>query len=527
MTQMHKQIILFKGRSYNDASETVPLLIPLSLIALAAPLKSCGFDVKIIDACINDYTNLPEDIWKDTILVGISALTGNEIADGINFAKIVREKTPAPIVWGGWHVSMLPEESIANEHVDIVSIGAGQNTIVDLANCIISCGNLKDVRGIYYKENGKIIKTEERCGEALCNVSLPAFDMLDLEYYRKESMSIRHGTTIDGVDITGHLYYVSSFGCPNKCSYCCNSNMFKNKMLFYDFYSVADQIEGLVKYCGFNSIGFMDANFFANVFRVRAFCDEIIKRNIKFVWDAQMYVSDILRYEKCNILGLLRKAGCFRVNVGVESGSQDILDYIKKGITADEIIESAKILKKHGFCAAYNLLFGLPMVEEQKHIYETFDLAKELKKINPDFSLPFSFYVPFPGTSMYTDAVQKGLNSPKKLEEWGKLCIKYAVANTMYGQNIKKMEKLIYDIITFYIPLAFPGDIKRGTITNLGHKIKHSRLRHMIRMFSWISRERLKRKFYLFRIEPIIFKWYNNMLNKSIYTSGSRVELTQ
>lgn len=520
---MHKCVILFRGRSYNDASEPMPLLIPLSLISLASPLRSVGFTVKIIDACVDDYTNLPEDTWKDVILVGISALTGNEIADGISFAHIVREKTLAPIVWGGWHVSMLPEESIANEYVDIVAVGAGQNTIVELARCITCSGNLQDVPGIYYKDNGKVVKTIDRCGGSLRSTSLPAFDMLPLDHYRKESMSIRHGTNIDGLDITGHLYYISSFGCPNKCSYCCNSNMFKNKMLFYDILPVVEQIKWLVGAKRFNSIGFMDANFFANMPRVKLFCNEIVRQNIKFAWDAQMYVRDILRYEKNNILELLRKAGCFRVNVGVESGSQEILDYIKKGITADEIIASAKILKKYGFCAAYNLLFGLPMIEEQKHIYETFDLAKELKKVNPDFSLPFSFYVPFPGTSMYADAVEKGMVAPKKLEDWGQLSIEYALANTMCGQNAKKIEKLIHDVITFYAPLGFPGSMKRGTIVNLEHKIKNSKLRFVIKLFSWIARKRLDQKFYRFRIEPIVFNWYN----KNKYRPGSKVELTK
>ena len=509
-------VVLFKGSPYTESvSGRVPL-IPLSLICLSSSLKKAGFRVVMLDDC-NQIEKIAE-IKDKIVCVGISALTSNEITDGIEFSKEIREiRNDIPVVWGGWHVSILPEESVKSEHVDIVVFALGQEIFTNLAECIRDGGDISQISGIYYYENG-VRKTDVFKTSGMDKNPLPDFEALDLEYYRKHSLMIRHKPTINGIDITGYLYYITSFGCPNLCTYCCSRAMFGPRIYKYGLDKVADQIKWLVEEKGFNSLGFMDANFFIDINRVKKLCELLIEKNVKFAWDAQMYPRDIIRYEKRGLMALVKKAGCFRVNIGAESGSQEILDYIKKHVSVEEIVESAKILTKHNIDAAFNLLFGLPKVEDKRHLYETFNMAAEIKKINPDFVFPISFYVPFPGTPMYNDAIEKGLIEPKTLDEWGKFDTNYATASDNFPWRNKKLEKLVYMVMIFYMPLAFPGNIYRGTLRNMKERASRSLF---VRLASWVARQRVKFSFYHLPFEYMLFKAFE----RTPYVGGGAVEL--
>ena len=527
---MKKTVILFKGKSYKESlsrAQQRVSLIPLSLIAIAAPLRAAGYTVEIIDQQdpVDDIYSRLLPLFGETLCIGISALTGNEIKEGVFFSTMIKKSHPEiPVVWGGWHVSVLPEESIKYQGIDIIVKGLGQVTFLNLVNAIARQErDFSSVPGVYFKRDGAVVKTMQDQDIKLESVPLPAFDMLDLEYYRQQSLHLRHKPVIDGLDITGYLYYVSSFGCPCACAYCCNDTIFRRRSYAYPAEKVVDQIGYLVEEKGFNSIGFMDANFFININRVENICRLILQKNIRFAWDAQMHVTDIIRYEKKGILKLIRESGCFRVNVGSESGSQEVLDYINKRITIEEIRESARILKRYDMEAAYNLLFGLPMIEKRKHLYESFRLAEGLKKISPDFSLPVSFYVPFPGTPMYRDAVQGGLRVPDTLAGWGDFDTKYdGDSQQNYPWRSRSDEELIRNVMFFYIPLALPGNMCRGTLTLIKEKLKSSRLRWFIKVGHRLAKWRLRYSFFRFPFEIYIFKLYRSMTRSSEYVPGGK-----
>lgn len=521
-------VVLFKGRSYNDNDAQAQLrvpLIPLSLISLAAPLKEAGYKVEIIDQAALEGNNFEfgSYVWGKVLCVGISALTGREIAEGIAFAKLVKEDFPhIPVVWGGWHVSILPEESMAHDCVDFVVKGLGQKSLLELVDCFSRGKKNADIAGVYCKSNGVIVHAPGNHFSGLDRCPLPAFDMLNLEYYRKHSLFLRHKPIINGMEITGHLYYVSSFGCPNECAYCCSNRMFGKRMYKYDIEKVVEQIEWLVKEKKFNSISFMDANFFVDMERIKRFCLLIKKSRLSFVWDAQMCVRDIIRYEREKVLGLVKESGCYRVNIGAESGAQETLNYIRKNIKVDDILESARIITRHGIEAAYNFLFGLPEVEKRKYIYESFSLMVKLKKINPEFVLPVSFYVPFPGTSMYKDAVQRGWRPPDSLDIWGSFDSNYDCASKTYPWKSARLERLIYDAATFYVPLAIPGNMYRGTLRRIKAKMKSSKVKVFIKIGHYLAYLRVRYSFYHFPFEKVIFKIYRFLRNVPVYLPGGK-----
>ncbi|MGB2728977.1 MAG: radical SAM protein [Halobacteriota archaeon] len=519
-------VVLFKGNPYKNTKNREKLrvpLIPLSLISLASPLKEAGYTIKIVDQSrsVEEHFSDLGDIWQRVICVGLSALTGSEISEGIDFVSLIKKKDPTiPVVWGGWHVSILPEQSIKHRCVDIIVKGLGQKTFLDLVKCIDSGRSLDSVKNLYYKDGNKTVFTGIDCDLKLEDYPLLAFGMLDLEDYRKNSLFLRLKEVIRDLEITGHLYYVSSFGCPNDCAYCCSRAVFGRKIYKYNIEKVVEQIKWLVNEKKFNSISFMDANFFIDIHRVKTLCELLVKEKIKFVWDAQMHVKDIIRYEKKGLWKLMTKSGCWRVNIGSESGSQEILDYIRKHIKIDEIFQSAQILSKYKVEAAYNFLFALPLVEDKKHIYESFKLAEKLKRINPEFSLPISFYVPFPGTTMYNDALSRGLKPPDSLEEWGQFDTNYDVASEVYPWKFLKREKLIMDVLTFYIPLAIPGNMYRGTIRQINDKMQNSKIKSFIKMAHCLAKLGVKYSFYHIPFEIMIFKLYRFLKGSPAYLPG-------
>ncbi|MCG2756949.1 MAG: B12-binding domain-containing radical SAM protein [Desulfobacteraceae bacterium] len=469
------------------------------------------------DDCFRDI----EDYLDKVLCVGISALSGPEIASGLRFAAMIREKSPkVPIVWGGWHVSCLPEESIQNPYVDAIVIGLGQKIFPEIIRRISEGNTFDDLEGVVTIESSGQIRYKQRVGKFdLCDSPLPAFDMLDLELYRRESLALLPYPEIDGLKLTGYLYYVTSFGCPFACAFCSNNLIFNHCWYGYSINAVVDQLGYLITEKGFNCVGIIDAEFFHQIERVEYFCDEITKRGYKFVWDAQASVKSIIRLSKKGLLTKLRKAGCWRMNIGVETGSEEMLKYINKKIHVEDIIECANALKDSGITGSFNFLFGLPP-EKQSDLLDSFSLAYHLKKISPDSSLPISFYTPFSGTPIFNDALKAGFVAPKTLDGWGNYKTSYiTLAGDIPWRNAER-EKLVYDVLTFYLPIAVPGNIRRGTITMFKQKLEKSTYRILLHLASKIADYRMKNMDFRFRFERTLYDLYCSLFKKQYYKSG-------
>ena len=518
---MSKTVVLFRGSCYTDDSQKV-ILPPITLISLApmiSPSPSIILDgnVKSEEDC---FLEIKESL-DSTLCIGISAITGPEVASGLKFAALIRDAAPQiPIVWGGWHVSCLPDESIQNQYVDALIIGPGQMAFTEIIKRISNGEAFNNIEGVLTEANqGQTITASQTGKFNLTNCPLPAFDMLDLEFYRRESLAILPYPEINGLKLTGYLYYVTSFGCPFSCTFCSNNLVYKHRWYGYSVDAVLDHLGWLVTEKGFNCIAIIDAEFFFKNDRIEYFCDGIVKRGYKFVWDAQASVKSILRMAKKGLLSKLHKAGCWRMNIGAETGSREMLEYINKKISVEDILESARILKDSGITACFNLLFGL-LHEKRSDLLDSFSMAYQLKKINPDTPLPISFYTPFPGTPMYEDAVNSGFNVPGSLEEWGSYKTSYITLSDNIPWRDVKREKLIYDVLTFYLPISVPGNLKRGTITMYKQKLEKSSYRFLLYLATRIANYRMKNMEFRFRIEIFLYGMYCRLTNTQDYRSG-------
>jgi len=490
-----KRVILFRGNAYQSEEEKV-YLIPLSLLSLAASLHEPPV---ILDGNVHSETECCRLIDGDILCVGISALTGPEVASGLRFAKLIRERHPeVPIIWGGWHVSCLPQQSIKNPYVDAVVVGLGQEMLSVMVSGLKEGRNLQ---GIHYASHFD-----------LANFPLPAFHLIDMEFYRRESLLLLPYPEIDGQKLTGYLYYVTSFGCPHACGFCSNNTLFHHRWAGYAIDKVVQQLNWLADEKGFNCVALNDAEFFHRVDRVEYFCDHVQG----FVWDAQASVKSILYLESKDLLSKIRKSGCWHMNVGIESGSAELLKYMNKGISTDDILRVASALKNNGIVGCYNFLFALP-AEQEASLNDSFDLAYRLKEINADSPLPVSFYSPLPDNPIFQDSIQRGFQSPQSLEEWGNYNPSYGRLNPALPWGQRRREKLIYNVMTFYLPMAVPGNLMRGTITSFKQKVERSAI---LRLISKVARFRMDQRWFSFPFERLFFDLHCWLMHKTSYVSG-------
>jgi radical SAM superfamily enzyme YgiQ (UPF0313 family) len=268
-------------------------------------------------------------------------------------------------------------------------------------------------------------------------------------------------------------------------------------------------------------VQFIDPNFFHNTTRVKGICNEILRRglNIKFAVGGPR-VDQIMRWDD-EVLPLLKRSGCIWLGVGSESGSQDVLDYMQKGIKAVDIMSAARKLFASGIDMTFFFMFGLPRTESREDLLASFRLAAELKKLYPRILLPMYFYDPYPGTPMYEDALKKGFMAPQSLEAWGHYDPNVSPEVRDKKKNVSYVSEdttdLVKRAIVFYLPLAYPADMQLGTLTNLKSYLENGRFRALVWLLHRLARLRVERGFYSLPVEWIVFKWMARTMPNRFY----------
>ncbi len=195
-----------------------PLGAPLCLLALASPLRQANFEVVIIDAAIApDYRRRIERESVDALCLGISVLTGPMIRGAIEVAAAIKKRVPwLPIIFGGWHPTLLPDETLSEPFVDLVVRGQGEVTLVQVAQALAARQPLDGIPGVSWKSNGHRKHNPDRPVEPLDALPLPAFDLCDFDEYERLSGARKIG-------------YATSVGCPYACNYCTDMVFYKRR----------------------------------------------------------------------------------------------------------------------------------------------------------------------------------------------------------------------------------------------------------------------------------------------------------
>ena len=367
--------------------------LPLSLGYLTASLTANGFEVEVLDLLTSKPS--PAKIRRkleqyQPQAVGISCVTLNFLP-AARILKICKEFDPSiTTMIGGPHVSFAVEDTFKRAPwIDVIAIGEGDITIVELASALQRGTDFGQIKSIAFRRNGKIVTTERRSPiESLDSLPVPAWDILPLSRYKA---------------LGAVCSVISSRGCPYGCIFCTTPRMFGRKVRFRQPILVVDEIEVIYRKYGFSQINVVDDSFTLNHPHATELCRELIRRNLPIKWSIFSRV-DTLTPE---LLDLMRDAGCTYMLFGVESGNQEVLNTVKKGITPEKVRNGVKLATAAGIGSFASFIMGLPG-ETPERARETLDLAMELAE-RWGTQYGFHYLSPFPGTELFEQAEELGL----------------------------------------------------------------------------------------------------------------------
>lgn len=423
---MSKILFFYPSFEGENSTQTLYTDIPLSVISLANSLHG-KYEIEIIDERINPINHI-NYILKDVIAVGISSTTSYQIVNGLRFAKKVRNyNKEIRIIWGGWHPSLMPEETLQNELVDIVIQGQGEGIIDRLIACLEKSQDLYVVPNILYKsKDGKIIRTPK---QEFYDLQMPQSMKMGYMYVNMENY-IHSGWGNQKI-----LGYESSRGCPFSCKFCSISALFRCKWYGIPAGNIYEDICHLKNKFHIDAIHFFDNNFFVDKNRVFMLADMLMKGNIDIKWDGTVVIQQFLKLNKKEI-ELLKLSGCYRIIAGVESGDDEVLNYIHKRHQKEDVLDLVRICKEYELLPSLSFMVGFPWNPE-KDTEHTIRLIEDIKHIYHETEIMLFIFSPYFGTPLYDIAKASNMVFPENLDGWAQFT--YDKPNTPWlSENLKR-----------------------------------------------------------------------------------------
>jgi radical SAM superfamily enzyme YgiQ (UPF0313 family) len=320
-------------------------------------------------------------------IIGFSLMTANSSA-GYMLAKKIKEKFPnIPLIAGGVHPTLMPEEPLKKSNFDITVRGEGEETTPALINALKEKKPLDGILGITFKQGDTIIKNPDR--PFIANLDTIPFPAFHLVYNLEKQISSCKGI-------------ISSRGCPFACNYCASKLIWTRAVRFRSPENVIAEIVDRYKKLGISNFAFHDDTFTLNKKYVEEFCRLAMALDFKISWHCDTR-GDTLDLP---LLALMRKAGCQHIYLGLESGSPKIQKLIKKNLDTDKVKNAIHFARKVGIETTVYFMLGFPEETE-----EDIELSIEtMKELNPDHTI-WSILTPYPGTDIWNLALEKGLVS--------------------------------------------------------------------------------------------------------------------
>ncbi len=372
--------------------EGLDFLPPLGLLYVAAAIeKEAVHQVQIIDAQVErlNIEALQAEIKKrEPDVIGMTAMTFT-LLDVIATIKAAKKINPEiKIILSGPHAIIFPEETIAIKEVDFLVLGEGEKVIGRLLSNINNPSELKKIRGLVFRDKGKIVNTGQADFiENLDALPFPARRLTPYKNYFSVVSARRPVTTM-----------FSSRGCPYQCLFCDRPQVGK-KFRPRSAKSVVSEMQECQE-LGIKEIFIYDDTFAVDRQRVLDICAEIKKGGVDISWDIRTRVNTADE----EILKALKEAGCQRIHYGVEAGTQKILNVLRKGITLEQVRRAFALTKKIGIQTAAYFMIGSP-TETRQDILQTINFMKQL---NPDYA-QVAITTPFPATDLYKLAQAEGV----------------------------------------------------------------------------------------------------------------------
>lgn len=371
---------------------------PLGIISIGGFLTLHGYDVDYLDLFTNNMTKkefidyLSQDKPE---IIGISSYTENfDVV--IKLTTLIKKIFPnTKIILGGPHVTFLPEEALQYPTVDFVSRSEGEVTFLELLEALnYKTLELDKIDGLSFRnEAGEIIHNKDR----KFIEKLDCLPWADMSLEKKKVYNIKQ-------------LIITSRGCPGKCIYCASSALSGNRYRMRSAENVFCELYYKYKYKGEQYFAFLDDTFTANKKRLLRFCDLLLRHKLDIVWRCDSR-TDILSYE---LIDRMYEAGCTSVHIGIESGSQEVINTINKRINLQKSEDLLAYMSQKGMQVMCSFIIG-HHCDTKETVRATINLAKKFKD-NYGAVVGISINTPFPGTALYENREKLGVKLES--EKW-------------------------------------------------------------------------------------------------------------
>ncbi len=368
--------------------------MPLGILYIAAFCLERGLEVKVIDSpaerlLLDDVMARVKKYSPD--IIGITTTTP-VFHRAVEIAETIKKWAPKlPIIVGGPHINAAPVSSMLHECFDIGCIGEGEETFYELAVALDHCQSPDTVRGLILRHPcGGVRFTPPR---------IPLDDIDVIPFPARHLVNTKLYTSLPtDVQLLPKFTQLATRGCPFRCTFCDHASEGETYRTPSPKYMV-DEMELLAKEFGAREIAFVGSTFTAKRSQAEEMCEMILERKLNLKWTCSTRV-DVVNED---LLRLMKKAGCWSIRFGVESGNQKILNFIKKGITKEQVTKAINLCDKVGIHTKAFFMVGHPM-ETRETIEETIDFACSL----PLTDITVQINTPLPNTHQYAQARHYG-----------------------------------------------------------------------------------------------------------------------
>ncbi len=382
---------------------------PLGLLSLAASLREAGYMPRVIDAAI--VQDCPGAIAREldgALAFGVSLLTGPMIRDAIRFSEMVRRLRPdLPIIFGGWHPTLMPAQTLREDYVDLVVTQQGEKTLVEILHRIERHAGFDMLAGCWFKHGANIQANPDRPTIPLSELPSPAYDLVDFDAYARVSGSRK-------------LPYATSIGCPYACNYCTDMVFYNRRFNPLEVQRVVDEITALVSRHRVDEVPLVDSNFLVNVHRAVAIAHGFLQSGLRFRWTFQAS-TDLLCRMSDEEVTLLAASGVSHIGFGTESASPGVLRRMNKvHQEIGDMFEAARKCHAAGIRTTFNLIFGYPG-EEAADRKLTMRVMGQIAERFDNVTFSPNLFTPYPGIPIWPELRELGLREPASLADWSEI----------------------------------------------------------------------------------------------------------
>ena len=450
--------------------------VPYSILFIGSYLRANGIQVKLFDQRITSNKEILHYIESNPVThVGLSTMTGPQIIFALELGRKVKQIKPdIKVVWGGIHVTVVPGSVHQQDNIDYIVHGEGEESLLEL----IQDPDKRGIKGVLHRDE----KLEDLVTREFMDMDKVTLDwsLLDPQTY----ISVREGRR--------YISFVTSRGCSFKCQYCYNS-VTNSRWRSWSVDKVRTEIEKIVAF-DISYISFMDDNLAVNAKWLAAVCSILEEKDILWYGDlrANMVTSENMdRFKNCTMVFL-----------GAESGSQRVLDDIRKMIKVEDIFNAARVMNERKMTGTFSWIIGFPQ-ETKEEVLATINAVRKVSELMPAAVQRLKIFSPYPGSNLYKQTVERGYRPPATLEEWGRYTREHCdlpyITNPWWYKCISYVT-----FFNFYSQTEIIGSI--GSSKPI--------FRPVIAVYQFISKLRWKNSFFDFPIEFMILDFMRKVYMK-------------